>query len=160
MTLLLLKTVSMSATQGLTPFPSSPPKPKSHHRVSLLRYNRPTTRFQFQRPKLISLPKIRALNGKSEPFPVLPEKPRWENVLNTAASLYPLYVTVGGIVACLKPSAFAWFVKARPTSYSLSLGLIMLSMGLTLKFKDFIALFSQRPLAVCLALCSKWSLSI
>ncbi|KAH7543634.1 sodium/pyruvate cotransporter BASS2, chloroplastic [Ziziphus jujuba] len=164
MALVLLK-LSASATLGLTPFPSSPPKPpKSHHRVSLLRYNTPTStsRFQFQPPKLASLPKIRALNGngKSEPLHVPPEneRPRWENLLNTAASLYPLYVTVGGIVACLKPSAFAWFVKAAPTSYSLSLGLIMLAMGLTLKFKDFIALFSQRPFAILFGCAAQYTI--
>ncbi|KAJ4851415.1 hypothetical protein Tsubulata_030615, partial [Turnera subulata] len=82
------------------------------------------------------------------PLPGIPAKPGWENVLSTAASLYPLYVTVGGVVACLRPSTFAWFVKAGPTSYSLSLGLIMLAMGLTLELKDLLGLFKQRPLSI------------
>lgn len=60
-----------------------------------------------------------------------------------------MYVSVGGVVACLKPSAFSWFVKAAPASYSASLGLIMLAMGLTLELKDFLSLFWQRPLSVC-----------
>ncbi|XP_024020674.1 probable sodium/metabolite cotransporter BASS1, chloroplastic [Morus notabilis] len=76
------------------------------------------------------------------------KKPRWENVLSTAASLYPVYVSVGGVVACGKPSAFAWFVKAAPASYSAALGLIMLAMGITLELKDFLALFWQKPLSI------------
>ncbi|KAL1176684.1 hypothetical protein V6Z11_A04G176200 [Gossypium hirsutum] len=69
-------------------------------------------------------------------------------MLSTAASFYPLYVTVGGIVACFKPSAFAWFVERGPSSYSFSLGLIMLAMGLTLELKDLLNLFTQRPLSI------------
>lgn len=57
-------------------------------------------------------------------------------------------MTAGGILACFNPSAFSWFVKRGPASYSLSLGLIMLAMGLTLELKDLIALFMQRPLSV------------
>ncbi|KAG6781921.1 hypothetical protein POTOM_011306 [Populus tomentosa] len=85
-------------------------------------------------------------------LPVSPPKSTsldWQqNVLSTAASLYPLYVTAGGIIACFNPSAFSWFVKRGPASYSLSLGLIMLAMGLTLELKDLIALFMQRPLSL------------
>lgn len=66
----------------------------------------------------------------------------------TAASLYPVYVTVGGVVACFSPSTFSWFVNGAPFSYSLSLGLIMLAMGLTLEFKDLVNLFKQRPFSI------------
>ncbi|CAL5340759.1 unnamed protein product [Camellia sinensis] len=71
-------------------------------------------------------------------------------MLSTAASLYPVYVTVGGIVACLRPSTFSWFVKRGPTSYSFALGFIMLAMGLTLELREFFSLFLQRPLSVSL----------
>ncbi|KAK9676312.1 hypothetical protein RND81_11G068200 [Saponaria officinalis] len=74
--------------------------------------------------------------------------PKWHNLLSTAASLYPLYVTLGGVVACFNPSAFAWFVSRGPFSYSLSLGFIMLSMGLTLQLSDLLTLFKQRPLSI------------
>lgn len=74
--------------------------------------------------------------------------PRWQNMLSFAASLYPVYVTIGGIVACINPSAFLWFVKRGPFSYSFSLGLIMLAMGLTLELRDLLNLFKQRPLSV------------
>ncbi|KAK6143768.1 hypothetical protein DH2020_024116 [Rehmannia glutinosa] len=76
------------------------------------------------------------------------KKPRWENWLSTAASLYPLYVTVGGVVAFFRPSTFSWFVNLGPTSYSLTLGFIMLAMGITLELKELISLFRQRPLSI------------
>ncbi|XP_071729835.1 sodium/pyruvate cotransporter BASS2, chloroplastic-like [Rutidosis leptorrhynchoides] len=87
-------------------------------------------------------------NNPGEPVTVIQAKPKWEAVLSTLASLYPVYVTVGGLVACLKPSTFSWFVEKAPGSYSLSLGFIMLSMGLTLEFKDLVNLFLQRPFSI------------
>ncbi|GAV90213.1 SBF domain-containing protein [Cephalotus follicularis] len=135
----------MSLSLTLTPFTSSPQKT----RIKIT-----TTLFQTKSPiiplsrKINTLPLIKALHENSDHLSVTPSKPRWENVLSTAASLYPLYVTAGGVVACLKPSAFAWFVKTGPASYSLSLGLIMLSMGLTLELKDLLSLFMQRPLSI------------
>lgn len=68
--------------------------------------------------------------------------------MTTAASLYPLYVTVGGAIACVEPSAFSWFVSRGPASYSSSLAFIMLAMGLTLELRDLINLFLQRPLSI------------
>ncbi|KAJ1686173.1 hypothetical protein LUZ63_017563 [Rhynchospora breviuscula] len=76
------------------------------------------------------------------------EKQRWENVLSTLASLYPVYVTVGGAIACVKPSAFEWFVKRGPASYSFSLGLIMLAMGLTLELKELVGIFKEKPFSI------------
>ena len=74
--------------------------------------------------------------------------PRWQKLVSNAASLYPVYVSVGGVIACLRPSTFSWFVNKAPFSYSLSLGLIMLSMGLTLQLRDLLNLFKQRPFTV------------
>lgn len=91
---------------------------------------------------------VGADSGSLQPVSENGEKPRWENVLSALASLYPVYVTVGGIVACLKPSTFSWFVEKGPASYSLALGFIMLAMGLTLELKDLINLFMQRPFSV------------
>lgn len=137
--------------------------------------SQPKTHLFRPKPKFSPLKKltnspnvvaVRAVLGNSEASAVPPGKPRWEKVVSTVASLYPIYVTIGGVVACLKPSAFAWFVKAGPTSYTLSLGLIMLAMGLTLELKDMVSLFRQRPLSVCLPFVSfqsglefeKWAL--
>ncbi|XP_002526459.3 probable sodium/metabolite cotransporter BASS2, chloroplastic [Ricinus communis] len=101
---------------------------------------------------------VRSVHEDSGYLPATEAKPRWENVLSTAASLYPLYVTVGGVVACLKPDTFAWFVNRGPASYSLSLGLIMLSMGITLELKDLIALFMQRPLSILFGCVAQYSI--
>uniref|UniRef100_A0A2P2IMD0 Putative sodium/metabolite cotransporter BASS1ic n=1 Tax=Rhizophora mucronata TaxID=61149 RepID=A0A2P2IMD0_RHIMU len=112
---------------------------------------KPKQLANFPLLKLSVLPSIArpSAHRNSGQLPVVsPVEPGWQNVLSTAASLYPLYVTAGGIVACLKPSAFAWFVKRGPASYSLSLGFIMLAMGLTLDFKDLLALLMQRPLSI------------
>ncbi|XP_020573615.1 probable sodium/metabolite cotransporter BASS2, chloroplastic [Phalaenopsis equestris] len=71
-----------------------------------------------------------------------------------AASLYPLYVTAGGAIACFRPSAFSWFVNGAPLSYSCSLGFIMLVMGVTLELNDLLGVLRQKPFSVlfgCLA---------
>ncbi|WOL11944.1 putative sodium/metabolite cotransporter BASS1, chloroplastic [Canna indica] len=74
--------------------------------------------------------------------------PGWQKMLATAASLYPLYVTIGGAVAWVNPSSFSWFVQRGPASYSFSLGFIMLTMGLTLELRDLFALFRKRPFSI------------
>ncbi|KAF6147863.1 hypothetical protein GIB67_014443 [Kingdonia uniflora] len=112
----------------------------------------------FKLPNIIISPKhsqnfssivTKSIKHENNKHPLLTkEKPRWETMLGNAASLYPLYVTIGGVVACVKPSAFSWFVKSSPGSYSLGLGFIMLVMGLTLEFKDLVSLFMQKPLAI------------
>lgn len=84
--------------------------------------------------------------------------PRWENVLSSLASLYPVYVTLGGVVAFLKPSTFSWFVDKGPGSYSYALGFIMLSMGLTLEFKDLVDLFMQRPLSIIFGCAAQYTI--
>lgn len=102
-----------------------------------------------RRPCLSPVPRvagIRAEQGSRKP--PAPRRSGWEEVLATAASLYPLYVTVGGAVACVKPSAFSWFVERGPGSYSCALGFIMLAMGLTLDLEDFFSLLVKRPLSV------------
>ncbi|CAN0880634.1 Probable sodium/metabolite cotransporter BASS2, chloroplastic [Linum grandiflorum] len=86
------------------------------------------------------------------------EPSRLENMLSTAASLYPFYVTLGGIVACFKPAAFSWFVGRAPASYSFSLGFIMLSMGLTLQLNDLLRLFMQRPLSILFGCAAQYTI--
>ncbi|XP_022985149.1 probable sodium/metabolite cotransporter BASS2, chloroplastic [Cucurbita maxima] len=119
-----------------------------HHRRNL-RLHRPKIPCLLP-PKLPRLLAVRSVQRNNEyPSPLPPAKPSGlDDFLSTAASLYPLYVTVGGVVACLKPSTFSWFVERGPTSYSLALGLIMLAMGLTLELKDLVNLFMQRPLSI------------
>ncbi|XP_074275044.1 putative sodium/metabolite cotransporter BASS2, chloroplastic [Silene latifolia] len=116
-----------------------------HHGTQKLTFSKPKLQFhsQLSNPIKCSNNNLQNVNNNEET-----NVPRWHNMLSTAASLYPLYVTVGGVVACYNPSAFAWFVNRGPFSYSLSLGLIMLSMGVTLEFKDLVNLFKQRPLSI------------
>lgn len=135
----------MSLTLSLSPFLSPP---QNHLNFTFNFRPHPPKPTISSPSKSRFLPIVKAVSDNSEHLPLSPAKPRWENMLSTAASLYPLYVTVGGIVACLKPSTFAWFVNRGPTSYSLSLGLIMLAMGLTLELKDLLNLFIQRPISV------------
>eukprot|EP00268_Persea_americana_P027851 TRINITY_DN27106_c0_g3_i1.p1 TRINITY_DN27106_c0_g3~~TRINITY_DN27106_c0_g3_i1.p1 ORF type:complete len:319 (-),score=65.12 TRINITY_DN27106_c0_g3_i1:1959-2867(-) len=103
----------------------------------------PTRPIISPQPKLLSIRSLQRSHEHSSP-----KKPRLENFLSTAASLYPVYVTVGALVACVKPSAFSWFVSRGPASYSFSLAFIMLAMGLTLELKDLISLFMQNPLSI------------
>ncbi|KAA0060615.1 putative sodium/metabolite cotransporter BASS1 [Cucumis melo var. makuwa] len=95
---------------------------------------------------------VRSLQRDTEllPLPPPPQKQtgRLEKFVSTAAGLFPLYITSGGIIACMKPSTFSWFVQRGPGSYSLALSLVMLAMGLTLELKDLFNLFMQRPLAI------------
>lgn len=138
--------MSFSLCSWFTPFISLPLK--TPRRIPLSKPANPIS--------ISSLPKISNsrfpincyLHGNSGQLASTPANPRWESWLATAASLYPLYVTVGGTIACLRPSTFSWFVKAGPTSYSLTLGFIMLAMGITLELKDLINLFKRRPLSV------------
>lgn len=67
-------------------------------------------------------------------------------------------MTVGGAIACLRPSTFSWLVKAGPTSYSLTLGFIMLTMGITLEFKDLINLFMRRPLSILFGCAAQYTI--
>ncbi|XAR56307.1 hypothetical protein NMG60_11036742 [Bertholletia excelsa] len=135
----------MSLSVCLSPFTSLP---QPSRKIPLFSPLKPAT---IWRPAKVSNPlSITSLCKKINPdYPVpASAKPKWEDMLSAAASLYPLYVTVGGIVACLRPSTFSWFVQRGPASYSLSLGFIMLAMGLTLELRDFFNLFLQRPLAI------------
>lgn len=55
---------------------------------------------------------------------------------------------VGGLIAFWRPSAFSWFVKRGPDSYSAALGIIMLSMGFTMRIEDLLYVLTKRPVAV------------
>ncbi|KAG5552576.1 hypothetical protein RHGRI_010606 [Rhododendron griersonianum] len=135
----------MSLSICLSPFTTPP---QTFHRNPLfgpIKFKLPT----ISASQDLSNPRpIKSVIRNSGRPPVSAAKPRWENTLSDAASLYPVYVTVGGVVTCLRPSTFSWFVERGPTSYSLSLGFIMLAMGLTLELKDFFNLFMQRPLSI------------
>ncbi|XP_073012936.1 sodium/pyruvate cotransporter BASS2, chloroplastic-like [Typha latifolia] len=123
----------------------------------------------FPHPQLLALRPRRSNFGRTQkiltvrslagtPSETSSEKPRWETALATAASLYPLYVTVGGAVACVKPSAFAWFVERGPASYSCSLGFIMLAMGLTLELRDLFGILRDRPFSILFGCAAQYTI--
>ncbi|KAL3515708.1 hypothetical protein ACH5RR_022610 [Cinchona calisaya] len=142
----------MSMSLCFTPFFT--PYSKTHKNYPILKHNlKPISspKSNLLPKKTSFVPITRCVNGESASLqPVIEnqEKPKWEKVLSTLASLYPVYVTVGGIIACVKPSTFSWFVERGPASYSVSLGFIMLAMGLTLELKDLISLFLKRPFSI------------
>eukprot|EP00252_Welwitschia_mirabilis_P012931 TRINITY_DN2854_c0_g1_i5.p1 TRINITY_DN2854_c0_g1~~TRINITY_DN2854_c0_g1_i5.p1 ORF type:complete len:297 (-),score=47.80 TRINITY_DN2854_c0_g1_i5:709-1599(-) len=100
-------------------------------------------------------------SDKIEALPESPEKnkSRWlEKFASSAASLYPLYLVVGGVMACLKPSAYLWFVKGAPASYSFSLGFIMLTMGLTIRLQELVDVFLRQPFAMLFGCVAQYSI--
>ncbi|KAL2477621.1 putative sodium/metabolite cotransporter BASS1 [Forsythia ovata] len=148
----------MSLSLCFTQFTSSSQPKQTPPRIPLYKSTNPiiiSTTPKLSNPRF---PIFRCVSENSEHLGVTPEKPRWENWLATAASLYPIYVTVGGVVACLRPSTFSWFVKRAPTSYSLTLGFIMLAMGITLELKDLINLFVQRPLEILFGCAAQYTI--
>lgn len=124
------------------------------HRPRIMPFNKPIISSRpknFKQYLLLSVNCVHENSQNNLPHVAVTSyvnKSRWEEWLLAVAGLYPVYVTVGGVVACLRPSTFSWFVNAAPTSYTLALGFIMLAMGLTLQLKDLFNLFLQRPLSV------------
>lgn len=58
----------------------------------------------------------------------------YERVIETLTTLFPLWVILGTIIGLYKPAAVTWL---ETDLFTLALGFLMLSMGLTLTFKDF-----------------------
>ncbi|KAL6223962.1 hypothetical protein ACLB2K_002819 [Fragaria x ananassa] len=58
----------------------------------------------------------------------------YERIIETLTTLFPLWVIIGTIVGIYKPSAVTWL---ETDLFTLGLGFLMLSMGLTLTFEDF-----------------------
>ncbi|KAL5729452.1 Sodium/pyruvate cotransporter bass2 [Ranunculus cassubicifolius] len=58
----------------------------------------------------------------------------YENIIETLTTLFPLWVILGTIIGIYKPSAVTWL---ETDLFTVGLGFLMLSMGLTLTFEDF-----------------------
>ncbi|MEM9727647.1 MAG: bile acid:sodium symporter family protein [Myxococcota bacterium] len=56
--------------------------------------------------------------------------------MNAIVRLFPLWVTAGGVAALLHPPLFSWFLDYGLITPGLQI--IMLGMGLTLEFSDFV----------------------
>ncbi|XP_052482529.1 sodium/pyruvate cotransporter BASS2, chloroplastic isoform X4 [Gossypium raimondii] len=59
---------------------------------------------------------------------------QYERIIETSTTLFPVWVTLGAIVGIYKPAAVTWL---ETDLFTLGLGFLMLSMGLTLTFEDF-----------------------
>ena len=112
----------------------------SHNKFSDLRLQRRTSINTF------------STCAKMQPSRLSAEGGRVDAILNTAASMYPVYVMFGGLLAVLRPESYHWFVSRGPTTYSLALGAIMMVMGLTLRVEDLMEVVAKRPIAVGLLL--------
>ncbi|KAG6587936.1 Sodium/pyruvate cotransporter BASS2, chloroplastic, partial [Cucurbita argyrosperma subsp. sororia] len=58
----------------------------------------------------------------------------YERTIETLTTLFPLWVILGTIIGIYKPAAVTWL---ETDLFTLGLGFLMLSMGLTLTFEDF-----------------------
>lgn len=58
----------------------------------------------------------------------------YERIIETLTTLFPLWVILGTILGIYKPAAVTWL---ETDLFTLGLGFLMLSMGLTLTFEDF-----------------------
>ncbi|KAF3791870.1 putative sodium/metabolite cotransporter [Nymphaea thermarum] len=59
---------------------------------------------------------------------------QYERIIELLTTLFPLWVILGTIIGIYKPSAVTWL---ETDLFTLGLGFLMLSMGLTLTFEDF-----------------------
>lgn len=59
---------------------------------------------------------------------------KFESVVETLTSLFPVWVILGTIIGLVKPAAVTWL---QTDLFTYGLGFLMLSMGLTLTFDDF-----------------------
>jgi bile acid:Na+ symporter, BASS family len=57
-----------------------------------------------------------------------------EKLADKLATLFPLWVFIGAAIGIASPGAVTWFSS---TMFTVGLGFLMLTMGLTLTFKDF-----------------------
>ncbi|GKV06502.1 hypothetical protein SLEP1_g18396 [Rubroshorea leprosula] len=58
----------------------------------------------------------------------------YERIIETLTTLFPVWVILGTIIGIYKPAAVTWL---ETDLFTLGLGFLMLSMGLTLTFEDF-----------------------
>lgn len=62
------------------------------------------------------------------------EMSTYEKIVETLTTLFPVWVLAGAIIGIYKPSMVTWL---ETDLFTLGLGFLMLSMGLTLTFEDF-----------------------
>jgi bile acid:Na+ symporter, BASS family len=79
-------------------------------------------------------------------------------ILELATNLFPVWILIGGILALFFPSLFSWYATGKVMGTSLivwGLAIIMLAMGMTLKWEDFRDLL-QMPKAAGIGLVAQY----
>ncbi|KAJ9688540.1 hypothetical protein PVL29_014277 [Vitis rotundifolia] len=59
---------------------------------------------------------------------------QYERIIETLTTLFPVWVILGTVIGIYKPAAVTWL---ETDLFTICLGFLMLSMGLTLTFEDF-----------------------
>lgn len=62
------------------------------------------------------------------------EMSQYERIIETLTTLFPVWVILGTVIGIYKPAMVTWL---ETDLFTLGLGFLMLSMGLTLTFEDF-----------------------
>ncbi|KAL6615674.1 hypothetical protein ACP70R_037944 [Stipagrostis hirtigluma subsp. patula] len=82
-----------------------------------------------------SLPTPPKKYEKINPPESLPTEPsQYEKIVELLTTLFPVWVIIGTVIGIYKPSMVTWL---ETDLFTLGLGFLMLSMGLTLTFEDF-----------------------
>uniref|UniRef100_A0A803MQ70 Uncharacterized protein n=1 Tax=Chenopodium quinoa TaxID=63459 RepID=A0A803MQ70_CHEQI len=68
------------------------------------------------------------------PSSVVKEMSQYEKIIEGLTTLFPVWVILGTLIGIYKPAAVTWL---ETDLFTLGLGFLMLSMGLTLTFDDF-----------------------
>ncbi|XP_022751697.1 sodium/pyruvate cotransporter BASS2, chloroplastic-like [Durio zibethinus] len=76
----------------------------------------------------------KAAANVSGDFPTPSGMNQYERMIETLTTLFPVWVILGTIIGIYKPAAVTWL---ETDLFTIGLGFLMLSMGLTLTFEDF-----------------------
>ncbi|KAJ7545830.1 hypothetical protein O6H91_08G012300 [Diphasiastrum complanatum] len=71
---------------------------------------------------------------EDSPGKVSPKVSTFEKVVEILTTLFPVWIVFGTFIGIWKPSAVTWL---QTDLFTVSLGVLMLSLGLTLRFDDF-----------------------
>lgn len=149
MSRLLLKDCSFAALNGLHARPSSSPTRRALTRLDVGNGFRPlgegrALRAATDSPKVLSIVPVKRSQQvlcKAEanlsgdlPTSASTGMSQYEKIVELLTTLFPVWVILGTIIGIYKPSAVTWL---ETDLFTVGLGFLMLSMGLTLTFEDF-----------------------
>ena len=107
---------------------SAQPSIHTQHRPKLVRLNEVLQQTTPTRPRELTC------SADAAAAPLEPEQTGIEKLADRLATLFPLWVFLGAAIGITQPSAVTWFSS---TLFTVALGFLMLTMGLTLTIADF-----------------------